>query len=56
MVSAVHARQATRSSAVDVAVRSLLTKKTRNLQESSKSSWHLEHPAEQCMKALGYTC
>ena len=54
-VSAVHARQAARSSSVDVAVRSLLPKKTRNLHESSKNSWQLEHPAEQCMKALGYT-
>ena len=45
-VSAVHAGQAARSSAVDVAVRSLLLKKTRNLHESSKNSWQLEHPVE----------
>ena len=54
--SVVHAGQAARQSAVDVAVRGLLPKKTHILQESSKNSWHLDHPAEQCMQALGYTC
>ena len=52
----VHALPAARASAIVVAVRSLLPKRTRNLRENSKNSWHADHPAGQCTKALGDTC
>ena len=41
---------------VVVAVRSLFPKKTRSLQENSKSNWHVDRPAGQCTDALGDTC
>ena len=47
-VPAVHAGPAARASAVVLAGSSLLLKKTRKFQESSKINWHVDHPAEQC--------
>ena len=52
-VAAVHAGPAARLSTVVVAVHSLLPNKTRSLQENLKNSWPMDHPSEQCTKALG---
>ena len=38
-----------------MAVCSLLPKKACSLQENLKKSWHVDHPTEQCRKALEET-
>ena len=55
-VPAVHAGPAARASAVVVTGSSLLPKKTRKFQESSKINWRVDHPAGQCTVALENTC
>ena len=55
-VPAVYAGPAARASAVVVAIRGPIPKKTRNLQFSSKNNWYVDHSAEQCSKALGDKC
>ena len=42
----------TRASYTVEAVCSLLSKKTRNLQENAENHFRVNHHAEQCMKAL----